>query len=499
MTIVSRAFTALSLCGLLSATSIAQAPPVFHPGEQFAAGDGPQSVAIGDVDGNGIADLVTANGDSNTVSVLLGMGTGSFEAPTTFGAGINPQSVAIGELNGDGNPDLVTVNPYSNDVSVLLGTGTGSFGAPTAAGVGINPQSFALGDLNGDSISDLVTLLQGPEMFWGIGVLLGTGTGGFGAPTAYSVGIGPGLGLLPASITIGDLNGDSKLDVVTVNVNPASMSVLIGSGTGDLGLVTAFAVGAGTPAIGDVNEDGLGDLVAPSSGSISVLLGTGMGYFGAPTPVSGGEGPIALGDLNGDGHLDLMLESSGSDTVTVLPGTGAGSFGAPTTLGDGLTAHSVEFGDVNGDSKPDFVTANADTQDVSVRLNAGAGTAGIPWTYLGHGLAGTGGQTPRLLGNGPLTVNSSNQFCLDHAKSGSAAYFCFGFAAEFNAFFGGVLVPAPLHIYGPYAVDAQGTLCLPALKWLWTPGLKFYLQAWIRDAAAPKGFSASNGLQGAGQ
>ena len=97
-----------------------------------------------------------------------------------------------------------------------------------------------------------------------------------------------------------------------------------------------------------------------------------------------------------------------------------------------------------------------------------------------------------------MSADSSNRLALGLAAPGSIAYLSHGPAAEFKPFFGGVMVAAPLQLLGPFPVDGVGSLSLP-FRWLGTPGLKFYLQAWVKDAAAPQGFSASNGLQLAGQ
>ena len=118
------------------------------PGEIFLdvnpaydAGDGPRSVAIGDLDGDGVPDLVTANSHSDDVSVLIGNGNGTYASHVTYGVGNSPRSVAIGDLDGDGVPDLVVANRNSDDVSVLLNQcdftdcpadldGNGSVGVP---------------------------------------------------------------------------------------------------------------------------------------------------------------------------------------------------------------------------------------------------------------------------------------------------------------------------------------------------------------------------------
>src|SRR5512139_340998 len=123
---------------------------------KFHVGIGPLSVAAGDLNGDGTLDLAVANGGSNTVSVLLGTGTGSFAATTNFAVGTNPQSVAVGDFNGDRKLDLAVANASSDTVSILLGTGIGSFGAATDfKSGGTSPASVAVGDFNGDGTLDL--------------------------------------------------------------------------------------------------------------------------------------------------------------------------------------------------------------------------------------------------------------------------------------------------------------------------------------------------------
>ena len=99
----------------------------FQAQQTFATGIDPFSVAIGDVNGDGKADIVVANSGSNTVSVLLGNGNGTFQTAATFAAGIDPIAVAVGDLNGDGKLDIVVANEGSNTVSVLLNSANGNF------------------------------------------------------------------------------------------------------------------------------------------------------------------------------------------------------------------------------------------------------------------------------------------------------------------------------------------------------------------------------------
>ena len=82
---------------------------------------------MGDFDGNGRTDLVVANEFSDSVSVLLGNGDGTFQTASNYAVGVNPRSVATGDLNGDGFTDLSVANFGSSDVSILLGVGNGTF------------------------------------------------------------------------------------------------------------------------------------------------------------------------------------------------------------------------------------------------------------------------------------------------------------------------------------------------------------------------------------
>ena len=129
----------------------------FAPAVNFAAGGHVSSVAVGDFNHDGQPDLVTANSDSLTVSVLLGTGTGSFSPAVQYAVGAvgsPPNSVAVGDFNGDGVEDLVTsdadLSDNSVNVSVLLGNGDGTFQNAVNYAAGFGPHAVAVGDFNGD-------------------------------------------------------------------------------------------------------------------------------------------------------------------------------------------------------------------------------------------------------------------------------------------------------------------------------------------------------------
>ena len=154
--VLSFSLLAVMLGGLLKPEAAVQ-PVSFGPKTDFATGVFPASVAVGDFNGDGKLDLAVANFASNTVSTLLGTGTGSFGAKTDFVTGIQPSSVAVRDFNGDGKLDLGAANFGNNTVSILLGTGAGTFGVQTSFGTGTAPFSVAVGDFNGDVKQDLAT------------------------------------------------------------------------------------------------------------------------------------------------------------------------------------------------------------------------------------------------------------------------------------------------------------------------------------------------------
>ena len=367
---------------LLAGPALAQTPATFAPVVSYSTGagsrpGGPAGIVVVDVNGDGKLDLLTAHYGNGTAGVLLGTGTGTFGTVTSYstGAGGQTAGIAVADVNGDGKLDLLTVSVGLNTAGVLLGTGTGTFGAVTSYSTGPSsqPNKVVAADVNGDGKPDLLTANLQTNA---VGVLLNTGTGTFGAVAAYSTGANS----WPESIAVADVNGDGKLDVLTANVNTNTAGVLLGTGTGTFGAETAYITGAGSgPAdvvVADVNGDSKPDLltVNVNLSTVTVLLGTGTGTFGAATTYSAGTnngpGGMALADVNGDGKLDALIANQ-SNSIGVLLGTGTGTFGAVTTYSTGAGSRpiTVVAADVNGDGKLDLLTANNDNSTVGVLLN----------------------------------------------------------------------------------------------------------------------------------
>jgi hypothetical protein len=126
----------------------------------YPVGDAPHSSAVGDLNNDGVLDVVTANRDSDDISVMLGNSDSSFQSQQRFAVGDLPHTIALGDVNGDGVLDAVNANLSSNDISVLLSNGDGSFQAQQRFAAGDGSGSIVLGDLNGDGALDMIDLCR---------------------------------------------------------------------------------------------------------------------------------------------------------------------------------------------------------------------------------------------------------------------------------------------------------------------------------------------------
>lgn len=294
-----------------------------------AAGTTPAAIAVGDLNGDGRPDLAVANQLSLDISILLGDGSGNFSpVPPNPAAGLRPTAIAVGNFNGDQAQDLAVTNSNSNDVTILLGDGAGGFSpaATSPEGLGMNMQGFGadpasvgVGDFDGNGKQDLAVANKTNN----VSILLGNGTGDFTTPASSPEKAGAG----PESIAVGDFDGNGKQDLAVANVSSNDVTILLGDGSGDFSAAATSpepgGVGPRSVVPGDFDANGKQDLaVVAGSGGVSILLGDGSGNFSAApsSPVSAGALPVAVavGDLDADGKQDLAV-------VDANPGTGNGS------------------------------------------------------------------------------------------------------------------------------------------------------------------------------
>ena len=326
----------------------------------------PDGIAVADLKGNGILDLVVANnpqtnGAGNDVAIYIGNGDGTFQTPVTYAVG-HPGAVTVGDFNGDGKLDIAVLQPLAGQVSILLGNGDGTFGTPQPNTTGGGPVALVAADVNGDGILDLVVANFSSN---NVSVLLGNGDGTFQIHKDYATGVHP------VYVAVADLNGDGKLDLAIPNNNDNTVSILLNNGSGGFPTHTDLATAALPTGIvaADFNRDGNIDLaVSTASLSLSVLIGNGDGTFQTHQEYTTGSNSqmIATADMNSDGFLDLVVANFTDNSLSILLGKGDGTFKPqgvyPTNAGPAF----MSIGDFNNDGKLDVAVADSSTNLLSV-------------------------------------------------------------------------------------------------------------------------------------
>jgi hypothetical protein len=339
------------------------------------SGSQPDSVGVGDFNGDGKLDLAVADIGSNTVTILLGNGDGTFQAGVDYATGSEPDSVIVTDFNGDGKPDVAVRNYTSNSVSILLGNGDGTFRAALNFATGNSPERQAAGDFNRDGKLDLA-VTNGADNT--VSILLGNGDGTFQPKVDYPAGPAP------VGVSTGDFNGDGKLDLAVANYNGAnSVSILLGNGDGTFQRPVPYAAGSAPVyvASGDFNRDGKLDLAVanagggydglePSSNTVSILLGNGDGTFRPHIDYVVGAGPfmVSTADIDADGKLDLAVATTPDGTVSILLGNGDGTFQSANNFAAGSAPLYVALADFNGDGRLDLAVAKRFDDAVAILL-----------------------------------------------------------------------------------------------------------------------------------
>ncbi|UOQ52318.1 FG-GAP-like repeat-containing protein [Hymenobacter cellulosivorans] len=312
---------------------------VFGTLRSIPVGITPGALALADVDGDADLDLLVANAGSNTVSVRLnggnnsGSNTGIFSGSQTVTVGASPQSLAVGDIDGDGDLDLLTGSRTNGTVSIRLnggsntGSNTGIFSGMRDIIVAAEISALALGDIDADGDLDLLAnSANGNTVIVSLNTGINTGT--------YTFRQNVEVGRYPAGLALGDIDGDGDLDLLTSNSGSSSVSVSINSSGGFFSLSQTVPVGAtpGALALADVDADSDLDLIcadassaAGTTGTVVVRLnggsaaGSNTGQFANGFVASVGRTPAALtlGDVDGDQDVDLLTSNTGSNSVSV--------------------------------------------------------------------------------------------------------------------------------------------------------------------------------------
>ena len=359
-------------CGVLVAANAGCAAFRGEEGDQLSfdrvevvVGVTTSAILAFDLDNDGRLDLIVTGGER--VFVLHGRGDGQFDVSLSVAAGEHPVDLAVADLDGDGLRDLAVANHGTNYVTLLFGTLGGGFEprdhSQFRVDVSPHPHAVRLQDIDADGHADLFVDDRTPES---IRLFRGVGDGTFSESTTIEVGGDPYRGM-----TLTDLNGDGRLDLVTPN--PDHISVLIGDGSGGFAQDVVLRPGFNpfSVAAADLNGDGFADLAAASGegeGSLAIWLGTAEGPFRAAGQYEIAIGPtkIATVDLTGDGRAEVLVASYIGSEVAVLTG---GDSPVLYRLEVEGSPYGFATGDFDADGRMDFAMANDATEHITVFLS----------------------------------------------------------------------------------------------------------------------------------
>ncbi|MGE5314473.1 MAG: FG-GAP-like repeat-containing protein [Acidobacteriota bacterium] len=301
----------------------------YTAGGQYASGASPYAVGVGDFNGDGYADLASANSGDNTVSVFMNDTHGGLMPAVVYSVGVLPQALLVADLNEDGAPDIAAVNTVGNTITILLNrkAGDGSLALPAlVVAAGSEPRAIASGDFNNDGHLDLAVSNAKDNT---VSIFTNDGAAHFSPFKTIAVGQSP------RALAAADFNNDGTCDLAVMNRQASTITILLNARSGAF---TSFTVASGASptalAAADIDQDGYPDLVTANTGSkdLTILLNDKSGAFrpGPAVPMYNTPTALYAGDLSGDGMIDLAAAqySSASEisTVQVLVNLGADNF-----------------------------------------------------------------------------------------------------------------------------------------------------------------------------
>ncbi len=505
------------------------------------AGANPYRIAVRDVEGDGLEDLlITEAGQqdyspyesaSSDVLLVHGRADTLVDLPVVMSTGSTPTAVAAGDLDLDGREDLAVLERWTFSVALHVLQDDGTLASPVTAYAGWDGSDLELADADGDGLLDL-WILNG-EYNGGLRVVLAT------APLAYGP---PGLntaGIEPQRLTLADFDLDGLLDAF-VGFG-YSMGLLRGTGSAQLGQLEYPGTSGRDFDVGDLDADGDPDLATIRS------LGT-AGYHFVPTfndgaghgieveslavPIPGEAQAVEVVELDGDGHedvvvltgwwsaavgrifaqpdgtfgqplwssvyldacldlqahdldrdgdLDLVFARPNAQAVEVLTNIG-GEFARPRLYQAGSGARDIAALDLDGDGNPELIVANEGDDTLTPMSNGST-----LWNELAYALPSAHGE-PRLQATGSLLPYTPATLELDGLAPPQAGVLLVGLSAELQAWHGGIVVPSP-DVVLPCAPSGEQVLACPPLA----SGLTLWLQAWFQSPL-DGAFSASNAL-----
>jgi hypothetical protein len=354
---------------ILSACDLPKAPAeLFYKFDVMRVGNGPEHLLTADLNIDGEPDLISANTINSTLTLFLGKGDGSFQAPLTINVVAEPTMSAVGDIDRDGYPDLIVNGRGAKMFIVLQGNGDGTFRKPIPTKTGKVPLNIILGDFNHDDKLDAAVTLAFAKME----LYIGTGDGRFKKGATYQTGSRSFSGVTE------DFNEDGHLDIALAASSSGASSIRIYFGNGDGTFQNPIRLAQQLVPLSvvasDMNSDGKTDLVFASGrgDNLYLIYSNGDGSFKDPISFSGGGGPFALttGHFNLDKLKDVAVANSRSSTFSMVVRNPNGTFKFPTRdyIVDGGTVLAITSGDYNHSGMSDIAVASNAKNTIEIYL-----------------------------------------------------------------------------------------------------------------------------------
>lgn len=346
----------------------------WDPSVNLSIGASSYNVFVGDANNDGYSDIVTPGSTLGELSIYLwNVSTGTWDSEMTKSVGANPYKVFIGDANNDGYNDILAINSGDDNVSIFLwntSLPTPTWDAEFTLPAGDNPRGLFVGDANNDGYNDIVTCFSNAQQ----DVLVTTWnstTKDWDLP-GISIDIGV-TNPWPYHVFVGDANNDGQNDIVAVNQNEDSISILLWNITTRNWNETIKPVG-NQPFevfIGDCNNDGYNDIMTGNrfDNNVSIYLWniTSSDWDYEWRPVGTSPRGIFIGDANNDGQNDIVTADASDHTVSLLLwNVSSSDWDSRITRPVGTTPYGVFVADANNDGQNDIVTVNYNDNEVSV-------------------------------------------------------------------------------------------------------------------------------------
>lgn len=338
----------------------------------YATGSFPIQVFIYDIDNDADGDIVLANQNSDSISVLKNNGDGTFAPKVDYPTGSYPGGVFVSDIDGDNYGDVLVTNSHSANISVFKNNGDGTFATRVDYPTGNYPHTIYAYDIDGDGDFDIVVANTNSGT---ITVLKNKGDGTFDPKVDYPTVDNPPGSDNPHGLFISDIDGDGDGDVVVASHTIDKISVLKNNGDGTFAPKVDYQTGIRPEYvfISDIDGDNDNDVIVANfnSDKISALKNNGDGTFAPKVDYTVGHKPysVFVSDVDGDGDGDIVSANYDPKTISVLRNNGDGTFALKVDYPTGIGTHKIFISDIDGDGDGDVVVTNAGENTVSILKN----------------------------------------------------------------------------------------------------------------------------------